>query len=80
MNENQIRAKYEARKCETQMEFDRIMSDMNNEQTHLNHPYLDRERELAKQRELLAQQKKAIDIQLQAIKVECLDLQQKRKL
>ena len=31
MNENQIRAKYEARKCETQMEFDRIMSDMNNE-------------------------------------------------
>lgn len=79
MNENQIRAKYEARKCETQMEFDRIMSDMNNEQTHLNHPYLDRERELAKQRELLAQQKKAIDIQLQAIKVECLDLQQKRK-
>jgi hypothetical protein len=57
MNEKEIRAKYEARKCETQMEFDRVMSEMNTEQTHLNHPYLDRERELAKQREMLETQK-----------------------
>ena len=40
----------------TQMEFDRLMSEMNTDQTHLN-PYLDRERELAKQRELLETQK-----------------------
>ena len=79
MNEKEIRAKYEARKCETQMEFDRVMSEMNTEQTHLNHPFLDRERELAKQRELLETQKQAINIQLNAIKVERLDLDQKRK-
>ena len=81
MNEKEIRAKYEARKCENQMEFDRLMSEMNTEQTHLNHPYLDRERELAKQKELLEQQKQAINIQLNAIKVERidLDLDQKRK-
>lgn len=79
MNENEIRAKFEARKCETQIEFDRIMSDMNAEQTHMNHPYLDRERELEKQRELLATQKKAIDIQLHTIKMERIGLQQKRK-
>ena len=79
MNEKEIRAKYEARKCETQMEFDRVMSEMNTEQTHLNHPYLDRERELAKQKELLEQQKQAINIQLNAIKVERIDLDQKRK-
>ena len=60
MNEKEIRAKYEAQVCATQMEFDRIMSEMNTEQTHLNHPYLDRERELAKQKELLEQQKQAI--------------------
>ena len=41
MNEKEIRAKYEARKCETQMEFDRLMSEMNTEQTHLNHPHSD---------------------------------------
>lgn len=64
---------------ESQIEFDRIMSEMNNEQTHLNHPYLDRERELAKQKELLEQQKQAINIQLNAIKVERIDLDQKRK-
>ena len=79
MNEKEIRAKYEARKCENQMKFDRLMSEMNTEQTHLNHPYLDRERELAKQKELLEQQKQAINIQLNAIKVERIDLDQKRK-
>ena len=79
MNEKEIRAKYEARKCETQMEFDRLMSEMNTEQTQLNHPYLDRERELAKQRELLETQKQAINIQLNQIKVERLELEQKRK-
>ena len=79
MNEKEIRAKYAARKCETQMEFDRLMSEMNTEQTHLNHPYLDRERELAKQRELLETQKQAINIQLNQIKVERLELEQKRK-
>jgi hypothetical protein len=61
------------------MEFDRLMSEMNTEQTHLNHPYLDRERELAKQRELLETQKQAINIQLNQIKVERLELEQKRK-
>ena len=79
MNEKEIRAKYEAQVCATQMEFDRIMSEMNTEQTHLNHPYLDRERELARQKELLEQQKQAINIQLNAIKLERLDLEQKRK-
>jgi len=79
MNEKEIRAKYEAQVCATQMEFDRMMSEMNAEQTHLNHPYLDRERELAKQRELLETQKQAINIQLNQIKVERLELEQKRK-
>lgn len=79
MNEKEIRAKFEAQVCETQMEFDRLMSEMNTEQTHLNHPYLDRERELAKQRELLETQKQAINIQLNQIKVERLELEQKRK-
>ena len=79
MNEKEIRARFEARKCENQMEFERIMNEMNTVQTHLQHPYLDRDRELLKQRQLLMQQKSAINIQLNAIKVERLDLEQKRK-
>ncbi len=80
MNENEIRAKYPPlRKCESQIEFDRIMSEMNVDQTRLNHPYLDRERELLKQRELLMQQQQAIRIKLNAIKIERLEIEQKRK-
>ena len=76
---NEIREKYPPREVDNQVEFERIMSEMNTEQTHINHPYLDRERELARQKGLLEQQKKAIDIQLNAIKLERLDLEQKRK-
>lgn len=79
MNEKEIRAMYAARKCENQMEFDRLMTEMNEEQTRLNHPLLDRDRELSRQRELLETQKQAINIQLGTIKVERIALEQKRK-
>lgn len=55
------------------------MSQMNAEQTALNHPYLDRDRELAKQRENLMMQMDAIKIQLKGIAVERIELEQKRK-
>lgn len=57
MNEQEIRAKYQIRPLDTQIEFDRIMHEINEDQTRLNHPYLDRERELIKQRDLLLTQK-----------------------
>ncbi len=79
MNEKEIRAKYEARKCETQMEFDLLMSEMNTEQTHLNHPYLDRDREIAQQRENIRIQMQALKTQDAALKIERIDLDQKRK-
>lgn len=77
--EEKIRARFAARKCKTQIEFERIMQEMNSEQEHLNHPYIDRERELKRQREMLETHKQSINIQLNQIKIECLDLQQKRK-
>lgn len=79
MNEKEIREKYIAKKCDTQIQFDRVMSEMNEEQAQINHPYIDRLRELAKKRELLMQQKEAINIQLAAIKVERIDIEQKQK-
>ena len=79
MNKEEIIEKYSGHICATQMEFDRIMSEMNQEQTQLNHPYLDRERELAKQREMLMTQKSAINIQLNQIKIERVGIEQKRK-
>lgn len=67
------------RQLESQVEFDRMMSTLNAEQTRINHPYLDRDRELARQREMLETQKQAISIQLNQIKIERLELEQKRK-
>lgn len=79
MREKEIREKYPPRQLASQVEFDRVMSTMNQEQTELNHPYLDRDRELAKQRENLMMQMEAIKIQLKGIAVERLELEQKRK-
>ena len=79
MNEKEIREKYPPRKVESQGEFDKYMSVLNNEQTLLNHPFLDRQRELAKQLKLIETQKQALNIQLNAIKVENLELEQKMK-
>jgi hypothetical protein len=79
MDQKEIMAKYSGRKCESKVEFDRVMSELNTDQNEFNHPYLDRERELAKQREQLNTQKQAINIQLNQIKLERLDLEQKRK-
>ena len=79
MNEKEIRAKYEAQVCATQMEFDRIMSEMNTEQTHLNNPYLDRDREIAQQRENIRIQMQALKTQDAALKIERMELEQKRK-
>lgn len=79
MNAQEIRQKYPPRQLESQVEFDRMMSTLNAEQTRINHPYLDRDRELARQREMLETQKQAISIQLNQIKIERLELEQKRK-
>ena len=79
MKREEIIEKYKPRKVASQVEFDLIMNEMNAEQTHMNAPYLDRERELAKQRALLEAQKKAINIQMDTIKIERLELEQKRK-
>lgn len=56
-----------------------MMATMNLEQTELNHPLLDRDRELAKQRENLIMQMEAIRIQLKTINVERINLEQQRK-
>lgn len=78
MNEKTIRAKYAARKCETQIEFEHIMQDINEEQAHLNHPYIDREREIAVQRENIRIQIKALETQNSALKMEYIELDKKR--
>lgn len=79
MNEKEIREKYPPHAVDTQIEFERIMSEMNVEQTHLNHPYLDREREIAAQHATIKMQIQALHQQANALKMERLANEQKRK-
>lgn len=79
MEEKEIRGKYAERTCNSQIEFDRLMSEINEEQAKCNHPFLDRENELAKESEQLKLQIEGIRIQLHAIYLERLDLEEKRK-
>lgn len=74
-----MKAKLQPRKCNSQVEFDELMHEINNQQSLENHPYLDRLRELSKQRALIETQKQSLNVQLNAIKVERLDIEQKQK-
>ena len=79
MTESEARAMFTPRKCENQVEFDGIMHAINNQQTIENHPYLDRLRELNKQRTLIETQIQALKVQMNTIKVERLEIEQKQK-
>lgn len=79
MEIEEIKAKYQARQMDSQIEFDRVMNELNTEQTHMNHPYLDRMREIEKKINLLKVEKRSIDIQIDTLKIERVELEQKAK-
>lgn len=77
MNQEDLMAKYQPRQLENQVEFDAIMSDINQQQGELNRPLIDRKMEIVKQRELLNIQKQAINQQLSALSAEYQDIEAK---
>lgn len=79
MTAEEARAMFAPVKCNSQIEFDERMHAINNQQNIENHPYLDQLRELNKRKALLQAQKQAINVQLSAIRVECMEIEQKQK-
>lgn len=79
MNKEEIMARFAARKCENQVEFDELMHAINNQQSIENHPYLDRLREINKQKALIGVQIDALKQQKKALTVEAIDIEQKQK-
>lgn len=79
MNEKEIKAKYAPKRCNSQAEFDEQMHMINDEQTVVNHPYLDQIRDINKQRALIQIQIQALRVQLDTLRVQYLDIEQKRK-
>lgn len=79
MSEKEIMEQFAPKPCSRRVEFDALMSAINHQQSVENHPYLDSLRELDKKRSLILTQKNALNIQLNAIKEERLDIEQKQK-
>jgi len=79
MNFDEIKAKYQPRQLDNQIQFEEIMRAMNQEQAELNRPLIDRKMEIQKQRELINIQKQALNQQLSALSIEYRDIEAQAK-
>jgi hypothetical protein len=79
MTVEEIKAKHQPRQLENQVEFDAIMSDINQQQGELNRPLIDRKMEIIKKRELLMIQLNSVKSQLSALSAEYQDIEIKMK-
>ena len=70
MKEKEIRARYAARKCETRQEYREWYVEIDDAQTHANHPYADKTNELHIKIKQLEARKNALRIEILAINVE----------
>lgn len=77
--DKKIRETFAPVKCKTQIEFDKRMSAINNQQSIENHLYLDHLLELNKQKTLIETQMQGLKVQLNTIKAQRLEIEQKRK-
>lgn len=74
-----LREKYPPRELESQIEFEKVMTELGDEQTKVNHPLINKEIELDKKVANLEMQMAAIRIQLNAVRIEKKDLLLERK-
>ena len=79
MNEQELRTKWAPRVLESQIEFDRVMNDINNEQIIMCGPLLDRQRELNIQQMMLENQRRELGIKMDELKIECHKIEGERK-
>ena len=78
-NEKEIREKYAPKAVSTQIEFEKLMADINDAQRKLVKPFDDKELELLNQRSLLQQQLSGLYMQMDSIDVQKRNLVAKHK-
>ena len=79
MNEKELRERFAARKAESQSEFERMMSDMNSEQSLMNAPLIDRESALQRERESIKLQINALQQRSICLNLDLMNIVQERK-
>lgn len=79
MKENEIRAKFKARKCENENEFQRMMREMNDEQTMLNHPFVDKEMNIMHEKLQINAQIQELRCKVTALNLELQEVMREKK-
>lgn len=75
----EVKGRFQPRKLESQVEFDRVMNAMNVEQEHMNHPYLDELRNLSLKRERIETEILGLKIKLSENKRKRIMIEQQLK-
>ena len=80
MNEKELREKYPPRQLGSQAEFDRIMNEIDTDQIHLCRPLVDQDDSLLSQLLSLENHKRAIDMEIIAVKLDRQGVERKRRV
>ena len=79
MDLKRLKAKFQPRQLDSQIEFDDVMSEMNMEQSRMVHPLIDKEIELIKKQSRLQEQISEMKIEIGVIKRAKLDVESQKK-
>lgn len=79
MTIEEVKGRFQPRQLDSQVEFDRMMNEMNAVQEHMNHPYLDELRDLSLKRERIETEILGLKIKLSENKSERIMIEQQLK-
>ncbi len=79
MDLERLKAKFQPRQLDSQIEFDDVMSEMNVEQSRMVHPLIDKDIELIKKQSRLQEQISEMKIEIEVIKRAKLDVESQKK-
>ena len=79
MTKEEIRAKFQPRQLDSQFEFDRVMNEINVEQTHASRPFIDLEQTLRIQKEEYKAQIDRIRLDIIELNKQLIKLEMERK-
>lgn len=79
MDLESLKAKFQPRQLDSQIEFDDVMSEMNMEQSRMVHPLIDKDIELIKKQSRLQEQISEMKIEIEVIKRAKLDVESQKK-
>jgi len=79
MDLEDLKAKFQPRQLDSQIEFDDVMSEMNVEQSRMVHPLIDKDIELIKKQSRLQEKISEMKIEIEVIKRAKLDVESQKK-